>query len=333
MSRSDRSRSTALLLAAAVLALVSAAACGARGEDAGGGGATAGAAAGAGAAAAPTSPLMAARALAAVDQAYSDSSARTDLVTGLTRMLAVDAVMPMGPGGFAEGSAAIAAALRADTLTATSRAAWIPVRAGISADGTQGFTMGFLDVTRADGTVIPAKYLAYWEHRAEGWRVVAYKRVRRAVGKVETTPWLPVLPAALVAPTTDTAVIAAHRASLAQAERDFSRDAQVMGLGAAFSQYGEEGAMHLGGPTEVDFIVGLDAISRSVGAGLPPKTSPVTWAPDHRVVVASSGDLGVSVGYIVVKPERRGAATRAPIPFFTVWHRAGPGAPWRYVAE
>ena len=284
-------------------------------------------------AAPPASPLEAAQALAGEDRRFSDLGATDDLVTSITRMLAVDAVMPTGPAGFAEGREEIAAALRADSLNATSRANWIPIRAGISADGMQGFTLGFLDVTRADGTVLPGKYLSYWERRVDGWRVVAYKRVRRAIGRVETTPWLPVLPEALMAPTTDSSAIAAHRASLAQAERDFSRDAQVIGIGPAFLQYGAESAMHLGGPTEVDFIVGSDNIAKSVGAGLPPKTSPVTWAPDHRVIVASSGDLGVTVGYIMVKPDRPGAVKRAPIPFFTVWHRASPNAPWRYVAE
>ncbi|MDH5235421.1 MAG: nuclear transport factor 2 family protein [Gemmatimonadota bacterium] len=332
MSRPIQPRSTTLVLAAGALALLASTGCGTRDRESERG-APAGSSPAGATAATPASPLMAARALAAVDRAYSDSSAQGDLVTGITRMLATDAVMPVGAGGFAEGPAGIAAALRADSLNATSRATWTTVRAGISADGTQGFTLGLLNVTRADGTSLPWKYLAYWERRAEGWRVVAFKRARRAVGAVDTTQWLPVLPAGQVAPTTDAAIIDAHRASLAQAERDFSRDAQVLGLGPAFAQYGEEGAMHLGGPHDVDFIVGLEAIARSVGAGLPPRTSPVTWAPDHRVIVASSGDLGVTVGHIVVKPERGGAPARLPIPFFTVWHRAAPTAPWRYVAE
>ena len=64
----------------------------------------------------------------------------------------------------------------------------------------------------------------------------------------------------------------------------------------------------------------------------PPPAAPVSWAPDHGVIVASSGDLGVTIGTIVTnEPDSTGA--RQSFPFFTVWRRPSPDQPWRYVAE
>jgi hypothetical protein len=50
------------------------------------------------------------------------------------------------------------------------------------------------------------------------------------------------------------------------------------------------------------------------------------------VLVAPSGDLGISFGMIrpnQAPPPGQPAAT----PFFTIWMRDGPGDPWLYVAE
>ena len=55
----------------------------------------------------------------------------------------------------------------------------------------------------------------------------------------------------------------------------------------------------------------------------------VEWAPTE-VIVAKTGDLGVSIGTIRVTPA--GGDTQE-VPFFTVWKRAWPSEPWRYVAE
>jgi hypothetical protein len=49
------------------------------------------------------------------------------------------------------------------------------------------------------------------------------------------------------------------------------------------------------------------------------------------VIVASSGDLGVTIG--MIHPNTPRAGQPANFPFFTIWRRANPTAPWRYVAE
>ena len=85
--------------------------------------------------------------------------------------------------------------------------------------------------------------------------------------------------------------------------------------------------MNMGGAGAIR--VGLDAVTSGFPEG--ETASPLHWGTD-RAIVASSGDLGVSIGTIYPNgPVAEGQP--ASIPFFTVWRRDGPGQPWRYVAE
>ena len=275
-------------------------------------------------------PQSVADELLAADRAFSAASANTDLVSGLTAMFADDVVIPNPPGQFAEGKAAVVAMLRANADNARSRTEWAPVRAGVSADGAHGFTVGFMTLHRPDATTIALKYLAYWIKRPGGWRVVAYKRVRAAEGSPSLAEMTPALPTKIVAPVTDSAVIAQHRQSLDKAERSFSDEAQQIGLGPAFAKFGSADAVNLAGGSEPGLIVGADNIARLVAAGQPASGSNLLWAPD-KVIVASSGDLGVTIG--MIHPKTAAPDQPANFPFFTIWRRASATAPWRYIAE
>lgn len=275
-------------------------------------------------------PQSAVDELLAADRAFSAASANTDLVSGLTAMFAEDVVIPSPPGQFVEGRTAVDAMLRANADNARSRTDWTPVRGGISADAQHGFTVGFMTIHRPDGTSLPLKYLAYWVKKPEGWRVVAYKRTRAGEGSRSLASMAPALPPALVAPSTDAAAIARHRDSLDAAERAFSDEAQRIGLAAAFEKFGSGDAVNLGGPSDAALVVGAANIARTVGAGQPATGSTLAWAPD-RVIVASSGDLGVTIG--MIHPNTPAAGQPTNFPFFTIWRRADPSSPWRYVAE
>src|SRR5690606_17363681 len=114
-------------------------------------------------------------------------------------------------------------------------------------------------------------------------------------------------------------------------ERAFSRDAQAIGLGAAFARYGSEDAVNLG--TGPEFTVGAANIGAQMNPGGGPEAgSPLSWAPE-RGIGASSGDLGGTIGWIEPNDPRADGSQPARIPSFTVWRRSGPEAPWRYVAE
>ena len=278
---------------------------------------------------APT-PQSAVNDLLAADRAFSAASMKTDLVTGLSAMFADDVVIPNPPERFAEGKAAVVAALRANADNAGSQTEWTPVRGGVSADGQHGFTAGFMTIHRPDDAILALKYLAYWMKKPEGWRVAAYKRVRAGDGNASSTMLAPALPDQLVPPSTDGALLARYRESLDQAERSFSDEAQTMGLGPAFAKYGSADALNLAGGSEPGLVVGAENIARLVAAGQSATGSALSWAPD-KVIVASSGDLGVTIG--MIHPNAPAAGQPTSFPFFTIWRRRNATAPWRYVAE
>ena len=261
--------------------------------------------------------------LLAADRAFSAAAADTDLADALEPMFAADVVMPLPDGTFAEGAAAALASVRGNPANAGARAEWHPIRGGISADGQHGFTFGYFTLRAPGGAVTPGKYMSYWVRDADGWRVAAWKRSRADGAAAEVPPdtMPPALPRSLVRAAPDR--VAAFSASLDSAERAFSDDAQRLGLGPAFRNWGSPDAVNMGrGPR---FTVGADSIAAGFpdyGAG-----SPVSWAPE-RVIVASSGDLGVTIGFI-----RDNAVADRAVPFFTIWRRPTPLDPWRYVAE
>jgi hypothetical protein len=174
------------------------------------------------------------------------------------------------------------------------------------------------------------KYLAYWIKSSVGWRVAAYKRALRAEGEQLRDRMQPSLPAKLVEATPDD--VSAHRASLKAAEQGFSDLAAKIGLGPAFKETGRSDAINLGGPTNPDFIYGNANIAEFVGAGRPQKVSPLAWSAD-TAFVASSGDLGVTIG--LIRPTAAPADGTAPerYSFFTIWRRDSPVAAWKYIAE
>jgi ketosteroid isomerase-like protein len=275
-------------------------------------------------------PQSAVDELLAADRAFSAASSTTDLVTGLTAMMAEDVVIPSPPGQFAEGKAAVVSGLRANEDNARSQTEWTPLRGGVSADGLHGFTAGLMTIHRPDGATLALKYLAYWIKRSEGWRVVAYKRVRAGEGTASSATLAPALPERLVDPSTDAALIARYRDSLDKSERSFSDEAQTIGLGPAFAKYGSADALNLAGGSEPGLLVGAENIARLVAAGQPATGSTLSWAPD-RVIVASSGDLGVTIG--MIRPNSPAAGQPTSFPFFTIWRRPNAAAAWRYVAE
>lgn len=270
--------------------------------------------------------------LLAADRAFSAAGAKTDLVSGVSATLTDDATL-MIPGRMVQGKAAAIEALRADPNNLKAHLTWTANRVGISADGLHGFTFGYMRIEGPDGKTAPAKYLFYWVKGASGWRIAAFKRGRATADTVASTELMaPSLPARLVPPSNDAAAIERHRSSLAAAERAFSADAQTMGLGPAFVKYGSPDAINLGGAATRSLVVGNTAIGKFIGENSPEPTSPLHWGPD-KTIVASSGDLGVTIGTITQNTPPADAATPQTFPFFTVWHRGSTTEPWKYIAE
>jgi hypothetical protein len=261
--------------------------------------------------------------LIAADRAFSNAGVKANIADAIGGMLTDNAVMPTPKLDFAIGKTAIIDALKANPANANATAEWSPIRAGISADGTQGFTYGFMFIHEAGKPDRRAKYLSYWVKRPEGWRVAFYKRAASPEGNV-TTRLDPAVPDDVLDPEPQR--LQENLASLKAAEQAFSDRAQEVGVGPAFVEFGSEDAMNMG--SGADFTFGNTAIGALVGAG---NTTPITWAADKGALVASSADLGVTWGFIRPKEPKAGEPTA--FPFFTVWRKAAPDQPWRYVAE
>jgi hypothetical protein len=269
--------------------------------------------------------------LLAADRAYSAASVKTEIIAGLTPMFSQKVIMPVPgspttPAKFADGIDQVIDAIKANKANDGARLEWTPIRGGVSADGQHGFTFGYMTIHRANGTNVPAKYLSYWIKEGGTWKVAAYKRAGRPAGDVSTEMMAPSLPARVSKPSTDASITPAFTKSLADAEQAFSDEAAIIGLGPAFAKYGRADAMNIG--NQASFTFGNEAIAKGVdpnNAG----PSQLVCKSDHAVLVASSGDLGVSIGWIHQKSDPTGPG----FPFFTVWRRDNPTAPWRYIAE
>lgn len=273
-----------------------------------------------------SSPKAAVDQLLAVDREHAIKARQLNVVDAIGGMID-DNVTMSAAGVFRHGRSDALAQLRSAPENLTGHLEWSPVRGGISADGQHGFTYGFMTLVRADSTRVPLKYLAYWVKKGPEWKVAVYRRVRRPEGEVPTAMREPSVPPRAAALTHDASVIARHARELGDAERNFSTLAGKIGLGPAFTQNAAPDAMNMGGQQSVDFLFGPEAIGAGVGAG---QTGPstLTWGPD-TVLVASSGDLGVTIGHIVA-PSREGGPPQR-IPFFTIWKKVG--AAWKFVAE
>ena len=269
----------------------------------------------------PQAPRAAADALGKAARALERSSPSAR--DGLVELLDETVIAPMPGLDMPATRASLAARLRQEEGEVT-RIEHRPLRIGVSADGSHGFTLGHLSVHRADNSVRPAKYLAYWVKRPAGWRIVAFKRLLRNGAPVDAQMLAPLIPDRSVSPSADPLVQARDAASLEAAERAFAAEAQKIGLGPAFAKHGRSDAVNMGRGEQ--FTVGAANIGRDMGDA---PTSPVDWGPDG-VLVAPSGDLGLSWGRIRSNDP---AQANLSIPFFTVWQRDDRDTPWRYVAE
>ncbi len=261
------------------------------------------------------------------DRAFAAAAEQRSVVDALMPMFAPEVSMQT-PSGFVNGRDSVLAALHRNRANIAGRVRWTPVRGGVSADGTHGFTFGYMTLERADTAAVQLKYMSYWVRGASGWRVVAYKRGVSPSGTPEIRELAPSLPVTWHATLTNAATAARD---LADAERAFSVLASEVGLREAFRRTGAPDAVNMGGGRSPSFVVGPDAIGAGVGEGEPPGGSALSWGSD-RVIVAPSGDLGVSIGTIVA-PGRNAGDAKLRIPFFTIWRRDSATEPWRYIAE
>jgi hypothetical protein len=257
------------------------------------------------------------------DRAFSTSAHGKNVVDSIAQFLADDARAPKPDGSFARTKQEIIDLLSSNPLNLTATADWAPVRGGISADATQGFTYGFFYVHVAGQPDRRAKYLAYWKKTSAGWRAIAYRRNVSNAGTISTAMRDPSVPHVMLPERPSPQIVSKYRDSLSARESAFSAHAHDVGLKQAFLDFGAPDAMNLNGGSP-DFAFGPTAIAAGLPADVP---SPVIWAADEAVVVSSTGDLGITFGYI------RPTGALGTTPFYTIWRRDSPSGEWHYVAE
>ena len=271
------------------------------------------------------SPQAALDDLLQAERALSEAAGKLTPAEGIASLMADDGVL-ITRGGPVKGREGALKSLSENPANKGVRASWRSVRGGISADGEHGFTLGYLDVEGAEPASAHRRYLAYWVRGNRGWRVAALKQTLRSADEKDTPAQPAALPPKMVPP--DPARTAEHRRTLIAAEKAFSDRAQTVGIKQSFQEYGRQDAIHNFGPDGL--VIGLPAIGRNQDQQ-PGGPATINWSADEAFV-ASSGDLGVTIGYIRTNgppPEGRPAQN----PFFTIWRRDDPGQPWRYVAE
>src|SRR4051812_47401943 len=104
-------------------------------------------------------PQQNADSLLAADRAFAAAAASAATpADAVAAMFDAGIVMPGGPD-LMIGRDAVLAQFRAAPAWQSGNVSWRPVRGGVSADGTQGFTWGYLDVTAGDPARRARKYL------------------------------------------------------------------------------------------------------------------------------------------------------------------------------
>jgi ketosteroid isomerase-like protein len=262
------------------------------------------------------------------DLARADTVSRRGLPEGLSASLTDDVVYLRGGLSMIRGREAARAIIAAESLSAPFAVRWQPVRAEASRDGRSGYSYGYTIVSAASASAPSIRidrYIAFWRKLPVGWRIAAYAETYGAPPAALSLP-----DAAASSVLTDLPMARASGAleAIRAADSDFSRDATKFGTGEAFGRYAAENAQIFSAPGE--FISGPNAITESFGP--PTGNSSLVWHPVHGEV-ASSGDLGYTVGNAVLNAVREDGAKIVNFSkYLTVWKKQRDGS-WRYVVD
>ena len=268
--------------------------------------------------------------LLTLDASRTDSVRQLGAVNGLLPWLDDEVVYLRAGVPAVYGREYVSALLSATSAAEGTPLQWQPLGGGISADARLGYTYGIAEVdpgtattgAQRKGTSRLERYIAVWR-RVSGapWRVIAYAEVGGpAVPDVSPTGTTP--PGQPLKGKE-----ASLREDLRQTDNDFSDAALRSGIGAAFATWAAPNGVMFAG-TEV--ITGPDQIRELFARG--GNNSSLVWRPVHSGV-ASSGDLGFTVGeYVSTGQNANGAVSQHFGKYLTVWRKQRDGS-WRFVVD
>jgi ketosteroid isomerase-like protein len=206
------------------------------------------------------------------------------------------------------------------------RAAWTPVHAIVSHDGSFGCTTGVLHFVASDSTQpTTGRYAACWQRAGRGaWQMIAWSSVAaraRVTSLPDSIPGAPGSSGAAVS----RGVHAAH--AMSEADRAFARySTDSGGPGGAFARWIALDGMMLGARAVP--VRGSEQ-ARAAFAGFPP-SGLFAWGPIDTLTVASrDGSLGFTIG------EARIAASPDEVSYskyLTIWRHEADGA-YRFVFD
>lgn len=240
-----------------------------------------------------------------------------------------DSGVALVPGeAIARGRDAVEAAVHARYGARARAATWTVQFAAVAASGDAGYAYGVASLTDSARAPQQVKYLAYWRHTAGAWKIAAVLINARPDSSPAATPasFLALADSARAAARDSVLPADPHR--LVAADSAFAARAAAAGLTDAFVAWAAPNAVALN--DDADPVYGPEAIGR-VMAELPSDAT-LAWTP-IQAVIASSGDLGFTVGSWTYRaPAKTGAPAAASGKYLTVWGRQ-PSGQWRYVAD
>ena len=196
-----------------------------------------------------------------------------------------------------------------------------------SADGSVGYTVGWLDETtapkNAPSVTTYGRFIAMWKKRDGRWRVQAFLRIN------SSGPLAPVPPDALIVDGVDTVVKpglpAAQRLEVATADSRFAELSIDQGYTIAFTSYDMPESVIV---TAGSFFYNHAGVELAWSGWTPAEM--LSWYP-LRAEAAGSGDLGWTIGHGTYSFNDGQSEQLSYSKYLTVWVRTAAG--WRYLMD
>lgn len=252
--------------------------------------------------------------LLAMDASRNDSLMKRDFPGALMPFLDPAVIYLRAGAHVAYGRQRVMALLSSAVPEAATFSAWQPIGGGLSRDRMSGYTFGIaVRATPAPGGALIERYVAFWTRtRATPWRISAYAEV--SPGSLSLSP------GDKPSPVMDSGRVLR---SIIAADSVYAERASLSMASASLDAIAEDGVLL----TTTQLVVGPRAAADYFESR---RSFSISWVPrDARV--ATSSDLGFTVGdALVTSIGPTGAARQQFTKYLTVWRR-DPEGRWRVV--
>ncbi len=268
--------------------------------------------------------------LFAADAAQTAAILQLGPVTGLLRSMRGNAVYLAAGIDLVRGTHDIRSVLEAETPDPDQTSVARTLAGGdLSADGTFGFTFGWLTRVAPNG-VTYGTYVAVWERGdGEEFRTTVYYTRSTPMPHLPARPGFPLfLGGAGAGGVPHAASLDEQRRSVIETDAAFAALSVAQGSGVAFPTYANPDFLMSFGRNFVG-LVGSEEINENYGVSYPGEV--LDWTPVYAGA-AGSGDLAYTVGNVVDAITSDGVTATNYSKYLTMWARTADGA-WRFIAD